>query len=171
MLCQRCNQKNANVHITQIVNGQKHETHLCQNCAHQMQLSMGVPEIPLQGIPNLFGFLNKPESGSDPGREYCCPECGTSYGRIGESGLVGCSECYKHFSTRLDPVLRKIHGSSRHCGKIPKSKRGLFAVKREIEDLKKKLKSEVEKEQYEAAALIRDEIKLLEEKASRGGTQ
>ncbi|GIW48848.1 MAG: hypothetical protein KatS3mg079_324 [Caloramator sp.] len=37
MLCQRCNQKDANVHITKVINGVKTELHLCDECAKQSE--------------------------------------------------------------------------------------------------------------------------------------
>lgn len=167
MQCERCQQKEANVHITQIMNGKKQETHLCQECAHDMKISLGFPQLPAQNLTNLLGFLT-PETPDVKARETQCPNCKTPYRRIVESGYVGCSECYQHFNSYLEPVLRNIHGSSRHHGKIPKRLGGAYVLKRQIEELKRKLKQEVEKEQYEEAARLRDEIKALEEKIGKG---
>jgi protein arginine kinase activator len=33
MLCQNCNEKEATVQLTKIVNGEKTELHLCEDCA------------------------------------------------------------------------------------------------------------------------------------------
>lgn len=168
MQCQRCQQKDANVHITQIVNGQKKETHLCQECAQEMKIGLGFPQLPVQNFTNLLGFLTQPETFDQKEKDKKCPNCSTTYKKIGETGYMGCSECYQHFNSDLEPVLRKIQGTNRHNGKIPKRLGGFYSIKREIEELKRKLKSEVEKEKYEEAARIRDEIKALEEKMPRG---
>ncbi|PKM87255.1 MAG: hypothetical protein CVU87_09985 [Firmicutes bacterium HGW-Firmicutes-12] len=168
MQCQRCQQKDANVHITQIVNGEKQETHLCQECAQDMKISLGLPPLPSQNLTNLLGFLTQTDTGDKKERDTKCPNCSIPYKKIREAGCVGCSECYHYFNSYLDPILRKIHGTNRHSGKTPKRLGGSYMIKRQIEDLKRDLKQEVEKERYEEAARIRDEIIALEEKMARG---
>lgn len=168
MQCQRCQQNAANVHITQIINGEKQETHLCQECAQDMKIGLGMPQFPTQNLTNLLGFLTQPDIGDKREKESKCPNCSTPYKKIREAGYVGCSECYHHFNSYLEPVLRKIHGTNRHNGKMPKRLGGSYMIKRQLEDLKRNLKQEVEKERYEEAARIRDEIIALEDKLARG---
>jgi protein arginine kinase activator len=43
MICQSCNQREANVHITKIINGVKTEMHLCDECAKKQDVNVGVP--------------------------------------------------------------------------------------------------------------------------------
>ena len=38
MICELCSKKNATVHLTEIVESQQKEVHLCQSCAHQQGL-------------------------------------------------------------------------------------------------------------------------------------
>ena len=35
MICERCHKKEATVHITEVLNGNRTEKHLCQDCAAQ----------------------------------------------------------------------------------------------------------------------------------------
>lgn len=168
MQCERCQKRPANVHITQIINGKKHETHLCPECAQEMKITFGTPQFPVQNLTNLLGFLTQQDKIDKYSSEKNCPNCGTTYRKISESGYLGCSECYHHFASQLEPVLRKIHGSNRHKGKIPKRMGDSYAIKREIEELKKTLRMHVENERYEEAASIRDKIKELEEILMRG---
>ena len=39
MMCQECQMRPATVHITKIVNNQKSQIHLCEECAKQKQMS------------------------------------------------------------------------------------------------------------------------------------
>ncbi len=162
MDCQKCNQRPAVVHITQFVNGKKQEYHLCEQCAQEVKAGLDVPHFPLQDLSNLLGFLTKSMAADNNTFENKCPNCRTAYRRISETGHVGCSVCYEHFSPQLDPVLRKIHGSNRHRGKIPEKTGASLILKREMEELKYNLKKAVELEEYEEAARLRDKIKLLE---------
>jgi len=168
MECQRCHQKPANVHITQIINGEKRETHLCEQCAQEMKINVGFPQFPMHNLSNLLGFLTQQVGFDKWEADSNCPNCLNSYRQIGETGYVGCSECYRHFAARLEPILRKIHGTSRHTGKVPRRLGYAVVIKREMEELKTNLKRAVENERYEEAAQIRDRIKELEEKMVRG---
>lgn len=169
MNCDKCQQRPANVHITQIVNGEKQETHLCDQCAQTAKVNLGSPQFPLNNLTNLFGFLTmSPQVIDTRVVEDKCPNCQIPFPKIGELGYVGCSECYRHFSSQLEPVLRKIHGPGRHRGKIPRRMGTSFILRKEIEEYKIALKQAVDREAYEEAAHIRDQIKALEEKIARG---
>ena len=54
MLCECCQEHEATIHLTQVVNGQSKELHLCEECAEQSGLNlqgvMSLPEV-LFGIP------------------------------------------------------------------------------------------------------------------------
>jgi len=45
MLCQSCNERNATVHVTTLVNGETHEAHYCEECD---------PPFPPPGMPRHF---------------------------------------------------------------------------------------------------------------------
>ncbi len=58
MQCERCNERPATVHLTEITNGQKQETHLCEVCAKEIQLQ-GFGLLPQMNLHNfLAGLLN-----------------------------------------------------------------------------------------------------------------
>ena len=48
-----------------------------------------------------------------------CPRCGLLYSAFKETGRLGCAECYTAFQFQLRPLLRRIHGDTRHRGKVP----------------------------------------------------
>ena len=87
-----------------------------------------------------------------------------SYRDFQQTGKIGCSVCYDTFRTQLEPLLRRVHGSSVHSGKIPHRTGGRLETKHEIEVLRAALKESVEKEAYEQAAEYRDQIRALERK-------
>ena len=94
-----------------------------------------------------------------------CSCCDSSFADIAESGKVGCANCYTQFKEELLPYLKRIHGSVKHNGKRVGSKE--IMVKNPIDrlsELKNKLAQLVANEQYEEAAVVRDEIRKEEGK-------
>lgn len=167
MECQRCQQRAANVHITQYVNGQKHEAHLCEECAQTAKITVDLPQLPLNNLKNLLAFLGQGYLSDKKTPELICKNCQTPYRKVYETGFVGCSDCYEQFTTQIEPVLQKIHGTNLHRGKIPNRLGVTYQVKREVEDLKSQLRRVVDQEEYEKAAELRDRIKLLEDQQAR----
>ena len=94
MLCQKCKKNEATIHMTQIVNGNKREIHLCEECA---AMSQGVKVIP---IVTLDQWLNHIISAAHAGLtaeedEHVCPDCGITYGEFRSGGRLGCPACYQ----------------------------------------------------------------------------
>ncbi len=167
MLCDECKVKTATVHLTQVYNGQKIENHLCEECASQKSgLIFGSSHK--FSLPNLLGGMFGAISNvSDvPVQDSKCPNCGLSFNDIKRLGLLGCSECYNTYEQELEASLRRIHGNSRHLGKIPVRSGEKVRIKRQIEELKNKIQEAVRDEKYEQAAQIRDQVIELEKKFS-----
>jgi protein arginine kinase activator len=91
-----------------------------------------------------------------------CPRCGLLYSSFKETGRLGCSECYSAFQFQLRPLLRRIHGDTRHRGKAPARGAGVVTSTRQIQRLHDDLQRAVEREDFEKAASLRDEIRRLE---------
>ena len=170
MKCQRCNEKEASVHLTKIVNGEKNEIYLCEECARE------AGQLPFDGnnpfaFQNLLKGLINPDVNSYEHFQQVdkCESCGMTYNEFSRNGLFGCSECYNAFSNKLEPILKRIHGNNRHNGKVPKRRGGTLRVKREIEELRLDMQKAINKEDFEKAAEIRDKIKKLENEISTGG--
>jgi protein arginine kinase activator len=167
MVCQECNKRPATLHFTKIVNGEKTEFHFCETCAREKgELIPGTANG--FSIHNLLsGLLDLEHVGSpsvNKAQSLRCEHCGLTYTQFSKIGRFGCSECYRHFSERLDPLFRRVHGNTVHVGKIPKRTGGLIQCRKEIEMLKKDLQSRIEREDFENAARIRDQIRELEKK-------
>ncbi|HHU51060.1 MAG TPA: hypothetical protein GXZ36_04525 [Firmicutes bacterium] len=170
MWCERCSERPATVHVTKIVNEQKTEMHLCEVCAQETGGDLGFLFEQNFSFPNLLaGLLNSESlfpsgvlSGSPLQQGVKCSSCGLTFSDFRQVGQLGCSECYRGFGPSLDPLLKRIHGSTVHVGKVPRRTGGKVRVRKEIEELRKKLQQAISKEAYEEAARIRDEIKAKE---------
>lgn len=91
-----------------------------------------------------------------------CPVCGYTQSDFKRTQKFGCGECYKTFSDSAAQVLRQVHSSSQHIGKIPSKSGAEVKAKRRLEELKRQLKEAVSKEEYETAAKLHAEIKAIE---------
>jgi protein arginine kinase activator len=169
--CQECGNRPATLHFTKIVGGEKTELHICETCARDKgELIPGTQSG--FSIHNLLsGLMNFDPAGAGTEMKQPavrCDTCGMTYNQFSKIGRFGCSECYKHFDERLDPLLKRVHGNTAHVGKVPKRAGGKVRTKREIDELKKEMQDRIEHEDFESAAQLRDRIKNLEKEVSGG---
>lgn len=171
MICQECNQRPATLHFTKVVNGEKTEFHLCEKCAQEKGEMFMLGSGPGFSINNLLAGLLKIEpafqgSNQDPFRQekvLQCEQCSMTFQQFIKIGRFGCAHCYETFKDQLAPILRRLHsGNSSHNGKIPARIGGGLHLRRNIEELKHKLKEMIAQEEFEKAAELRDEIRKLE---------
>ncbi|RKY35994.1 MAG: hypothetical protein DRP78_04740 [Candidatus Omnitrophota bacterium] len=163
MLCHICGKRQATVHLTEIVNDQMTELHLCEQCAKEKGIAGLGASFGLQDL--LAGLVDfaSPIQGSKK-KIGACANCKMTYADFRKIGRLGCSECYSAFEESLEPLLKKIHGAVRHIGKAPLHSGGQFKLKNELQALQLKLQKVVQAEAFEEAAKIRDKIKALEKK-------
>ena len=90
-----------------------------------------------------------------------CPQCGLTYKKFKALGKFGCSQCYKTFGDQIDSLVKGLHGHNTHRGKIPKRSNIKIFLRRETEKLRVDLEDAIKREEFEKAAIIRDEIKTL----------
>lgn len=171
MECQECHARPATLHFTRVINGEKQEFHLCEQCAKEMgDISDMMTGSGAFSIHNLLsGLLNfdQPLSSGPHSlgelEELKCEKCGLRYREFTKIGKFGCDECYQTFESKLDPILRKVHsGNTTHLGKVPKRTGKSIGVKRKISELKDQLKQLILEEEFEKAAEVRDQIRALE---------
>jgi protein arginine kinase activator len=158
-----CGKNPATVHFTEIHDNRMTEIHVCERCAEEKGLQASATTHKFD-IADLLTGLVDTMSSSDEERvgRIQCPRCGLLYSAFRETGRLGCAECYSAFQFQLRPLLRRIHGDTRHRGKVP-ARDGEGAVRsRQIQRLHDELQRAVEREEFEHAAAIRDEIKRLE---------
>lgn len=164
MLCQNCQKRAANVHFTQIINNRKIEMYLCEHCAKEKgQLNVGAPLSINDFLSGLIGLEQTGSYLSDmQPKQVVCEKCGMSYDEFQRVGKLGCNNCYEVFHEKIKPLIKRLHGSIVHNGKIPASVSKDIKSSKEIEELKELLNKAIQNEEYEKAAEIRDKIKSIE---------
>ncbi|WP_067842566.1 UvrB/UvrC motif-containing protein [Amphibacillus sediminis] len=170
MDCENCHQRPATLHLTNYINGEKTEIHVCQHCAIEKGYIEGDDETYTihDLLSGLFNFntpmAKKPEPQTSSQQELTCPHCNMSYLQFAKTGKFGCSHCYQTFKDHLNPLFRRIHsGNTEHIGKIPKRQYVHLQKKRQIQDYREQLKQLIAQEAFEEAAKLRDKIKALEQ--------
>ena len=171
MLCDNCHNRDATVHLIQIVNGQKRENHLCDTCSKEkgeaffasaMDLDLGLEQFDLSNIISGLMGLMVQKKDEEVNLENKCPNCGMKYSEFKKSALLGCDKCYSNLNNLLKPVITRIQGKMEHTGKIPGNQMEEFTSKRKLVKLKEELKQAIVLEEFEKAAQIRDEIKKIQ---------
>ncbi|MCT2536633.1 UvrB/UvrC motif-containing protein [Aquibacillus koreensis] len=170
MECQECHERPATLHFTKVINGDKTEIHVCEQCAKEKgYVSYEEEAYSLHDLlSGLFNFesssLNEQKQSSfTPEKTLKCSKCGMTYEEFTHVGKFGCASCYHTFSDRLNPIFRRVHsGNTTHDGKIPKRKGTDIHQRKQLLDLKKELQQLIKNEEFEKAAHTRDEIKALE---------
>jgi protein arginine kinase activator len=161
MKCDLCDKK-ATVHLTEIVDEQVTEMHLCEECAReksvQMEQQFGLADL-LAGLSDFGKNVKEVEK-----VKLKCKNCGLTYDDFRKFGRLGCSQCYDAFKTHLSTLLKKIHGSNQHVGKSPakmsKTKKKQFE---DLQSLKVQMIEAIQQEDFEKAAKLRDKIRDLEQ--------
>ena len=164
MSCDQCHEREAVIHLTQIVNEQVTTLHLCERCAAEKGVESpgGVAKTPLgsflaamgKGLPETVPVTRAGES---------CSRCGASLQDFRESGRLGCPECYRAFEAPLRDLLRRLHGSTHHVGERYAEREGAVVESRvKASDLREQLRLAVETENFELAAELRDRLRVLE---------
>ena len=167
MVCDACKQTQATVHLTEIVNDQMTELHLCEACANQkgaqVESHFGLADL----LAGLADFGKTPEA-EEEGSTKVCPSCGMSYEDFRKVGRLGCADCYPTFRRSLASLLKRIHGSPHHLGKTPaRLVKPASKAKHELTDLKRKLERAIEMEEFEEAARLRDQVRDMERSEQR----
>jgi len=165
MLCDICGKNPATVHLTEIVDDQMTELHLCEECARQKSIQMEQQF----GLSDLLAGLAEFEKPALQKEAVLlkCSNCDLTYTDFKKIGRLGCSECYSTFRKYLGPLLKRIHGSSLHLGKSPLKVTKALKKKIDLSSMRYELQKAIEREAFEEAAKIRDQIRELEKKQAQ----
>lgn len=128
MLCDICQKRRAKIYYTEIMNGEKKEQHLCEECAATHTTFTIKNPITNQefAIGNLLsGILstyygNGNTDKAENVKEQICEKCGMSSEEFMKKGKFGCSECYTSFRNIIQRKIKAIQGADQHTGKVPK---------------------------------------------------
>lgn len=169
MLCEKCGKNEAVTHIRQNINGVQSESYLCENCAADIT---GKFNGEYNKLFSDFGFGIDSMLGSIFGQDFLtenliaepekrCKMCGSTISSIRNTGNVGCAECYSTFKSELMPLVQRIHGKTAHSGRGPVEAEEKKILMEKITELENTLKEAIDKEDFEQAVKIRDELKEL----------
>jgi len=166
MQCQICNKHDATIHLTEIADGVRSEIHICEHCASEQDIAVK-SHIPINELlSNLLAVQPSDAelSGAASEQELACPNCGFTLGQFRKEGTLGCPHDYDVFEKSLRPLIEKAHdGNTTHCGKVPSRAPGDTKKQMELLNLRQRLATAVQNEDYEQAAKLRDQIKQSEE--------
>lgn len=173
--CQICG-KRASIYLTQIINGQTSDLALCETCAREKGLfdpqsltfaEKFFPEAFKEKVDKLVRELinhaepEKPESRKlrrRPGDMLTeCPVCHFKLEDFRSSGRLGCADCYSVFADEIkaDAEADAAIDTPADIGSAEES----APVRRSR--LEQQLQAAINREDYETAARLRDELKKL----------
>ncbi|MBR5322645.1 MAG: UvrB/UvrC motif-containing protein [Clostridia bacterium] len=176
MICNKCGKNNAEIYYKHTVNGQTKEYALCSKCAEQLQkegkLNVKIPSLfddfdfgfgssKFFGLNDLFG-LTYDNNKSKIAEKKKCTLCASTFDDLVKRGKVGCAKCYEIFADELNTSVESIHGKAKYMGKKPKKYKEKETKEDKIKDLKAQMNAAIEAQEFEKAAVIRDEIRTLE---------
>ena len=161
-LCDNCGSRPATVNLTQIENNEMFSYHLCEDCAAEKGLGTTSEPSGSSPLPDFLAQIgDEPRGEGDPDSE--CSFCGLTLTVFRETGRLGCPHCYETFESHWRRLLRRVHGGTKHVGKIylPPDPT-VSEMEKRMEALRRKLHRAVEAEDFERAAELRDRIRSLE---------
>jgi protein arginine kinase activator len=161
MLCDQCKERDVAVLLTTIEDNAVRQLHLCERCAAErgVETPSAIPKHP------MGDFLQAVQQQSVVLQEDAvrCAFCSTSLREFRASGRLGCAHCYGAFERSLRELLRRVHGSAQHVGTAYQPPSPASLQKRStLIELRDRLRRAVENEQFELAASLRDQIRVLE---------
>ena len=163
-MCDECGKHPANIHLTTIVDGEKRDFNLCSEClARKKELSVDFGAIASRLSQMIRQKQEKAaETENDmPIPDISCAQCGTTYAAFRASGHVGCAQCYEAFRQPLTEWMQRTHGASRHIGRESGGVACSVSLRMQLDKLKRMQKKAIANEEYEQAALLRDQIHAL----------
>lgn len=176
MKCQACGKEDAHVHLTDIIDGEKRTVVLCESCAAEKGyvIDPGLIQAAATQIQKLIApwVPTAAKSGSSsrtPETEVTCPTCGNTWSAFKKHSRFGCAHDYEAFGERVARLLESIHGTSEHQGSAPTRARAAMERRRRLAELREGLRDAVDREDFEEAAGLRDQIRLLESGDGDGG--
>lgn len=175
MICEHCNKNTASVHVTELVHDlpagstpkapRVHEQHLCEVCAQGLDLPHA--SVIKKGPAEIWKLLQLSANQARKKPGPACPACGMTLDEFRKKGRLGCPQDYEVFRAHLAEVLERVHGASRHAGRLPGGTQAGANVPKDresrIEHLRQELENAIRAEAYESAARLRDEIKAIED--------
>ncbi len=138
-------------------------THLCEE--HARGHLQKDPHTPVASITNALAKqlkLGQTKAELEQLDMKECPVCGITFFEFRSNGRLGCPYDYTHFEADLTPLLINIHDATEHRGKKPRRAAGAAGAHAEMISLRREMEDAVEREDYERASQLRDQLRGME---------
>ena len=146
------------VHETIVRDGVRSEVHLCAE--HAIDRGYLLPTN--VGPALVVGKLLEKATQAAARSVKSCPSCAMTMQVLRDTGLVGCSDCYRHFEEELAAIIgRTQEGAGTHVGRHPAQASSLVDRAAMRNRMARELREAVAREEYERAARLRDEMLSL----------
>lgn len=177
MNCHMCGEREATIHLLELINGRQKSVWLCGICAS------GRPDIPRvdpqegparrpDDSPSLASFLGQVGDRHDKSAPVPpCPVCGYGIGTFQETNRLGCAACYPHFRRQIVPIVARYHRHATHLGKVPRQADGRASRQGEMTRVRVALEKAIRAENYEEAARLRDIMRGLADAPAGGADE
>src|SRR2546422_4905711 len=139
MLCDICKKNEATVHLTQIVDAKMLKADLCEACSK----AKGIQEASGFSLADLLVGLGAADEIKTEAPGVQCSMCGFTQADFKKTGRLGCSTCWETFEAGLASLLKAMHKSDRHIGKVPKRAAHTVVVGERIKELTGELEKAV----------------------------
>jgi len=167
MICNVCGTKEATIHLTEIVNGQMAEIHICERCAEEK----GTDFKTYFNLGDLLtGFAGMGEIAKSGGKKMppiVCKSCGLTFEDFPKQGRLGWGNPQNVFKKPLEVVIKQVQRSGYHVGKKPSKIPKEVRSAHDLRQLKERLKKSIRDEAFEESARLRDEIRQIEDKMKK----
>jgi protein arginine kinase activator len=146
-------------HDVHIENGVHTTLNLCQEHALEAGINLGQIELSI--------VLNVDTPVSETQQVITCQDCGMTIAQYKETSLLGCPTCYETFSEQLKHVIANVQDNrTQHVGRAPATASTDVNRHLTVRRLLRELEHAVTQEQYEEAAVLRDELRKIHEGGS-----
>lgn len=169
--CEECGVNEACYTISVMMGEQITQRHLCADCMAKMNMNLAAGNIKhlLSAIMSAITGAAEEASANAPapaneGEEdaaIVCERCGSTLSQFVKSGKLGCPQCYKAFREQLTPMLQQIHGRVQHAGRKPLNDEAAQQRRAVCDRLSRQLEQAVAMEDFETAAVLRDQLRQL----------
>ncbi len=157
MFCDECKKNQATVRLVAIVDGKRTERNLCAACMAQKKLNLRADGV--QSMLSAIWNSASRATARHPGLR--CSRCGLEYDDFLKTSRLGCAQCYADFRAQLKPLLVRLNGRAKHAGRVPERADESIKAQSRMEQLRREMEFAVVCEDFEQAALLRDELRTL----------
>lgn len=158
MKCEVCHQRNADIVFKTVAGGHVATRAMCLVCAQKMQQDMIKMFMELGFTPDEKTEAPAPQEAQFTMPSFLCAQCGRPYDQLDENTMAGCASCYEALQTDLAVHFQK----DEHTAMAIANANHNEAIEADaVSEIKYRLLEAVVKEDFEAAALLRDKIRQM----------